>query len=133
MNTNPLLSTQDIIDLAAKLEKIEYNTPFVLSENGGWLPVIIDTPLPEAVRDEDDSWGVRLDDLYPVKGKEWNLIHGMSAQYSYNGASMHPSEFIGRGMAEEMLRLSEGDPQVFLILEINEDELGSWCIAYRAI
>jgi hypothetical protein len=73
-----------------------------------------------------------------VSGK-WSAITGMTGQHGYRGAVMHPSEFIGAGIAQV---LAEDYPAgtLFAVVEVR-DEDGSfpdgdpigWAIVYRKI
>jgi hypothetical protein len=91
---------------------------------------------PEVMHDDENDItidGVRWQD------SDWECVRNMSGQDSYHGACFHASEFIGSGLAEEMSRLSEDQPQVFVIVsaecERSEDdpdpEPAGWVILYR--
>lgn len=74
------------------------------------------------VTDERDTYAPELydDDVSPG----WTLLNGYSGQYCYSGPVMHPSEFIGGGMAKDIL----SEPGVYVALvasyscEEHEDE-----------
>jgi hypothetical protein len=45
----------------------------------------------------------------------WELLTGFTGQYSYNGPVMHPSEYIGGGMARHILET----PGLYIVLEVS--------------
>lgn len=53
----------------------------------------------------------------------WELLTGFTGQYSYNGPAMHPSEYIGGGLARHIL----DTPGLYTVL-YGQD---SWYVAYR--
>jgi hypothetical protein len=74
-----------------------------------------------------------IDDL----PEEWTLLKGFTGQYSYNGAIMHPSEFIGGGL-EDYIRENAGY-YVAVIVDVfptdnegqDESENAGWAIAFQ--
>jgi hypothetical protein len=75
-----------------------------------------------------------------IHGDGWTALRGLTGQYAYNGACMHPSEYIGRGIAEVMLEMvvdNEG-PMTWVwttveVLPDEEDEFpepAGWAILY---
>jgi hypothetical protein len=70
-----------------------------------------------------------LDGETPEPG--WRLLAGYTGQYGYNGPIMHPSEFIGGGLARDIL----DTPGLYVALVIwaddPNDEPDGWAVAYR--
>jgi len=111
-----------------------------------------DTPgvyAPESLDMEVDGDGqsIHADDS-DIKGQAksagWALLTGYTGQYSYNGPVMHPSEFIGGGLARHILET----PGYYVALTVeapcndysaefcSEDtgcncEPAGWAVAYR--
>jgi hypothetical protein len=52
---------------------------------------------PELYVDEDGN------DIFEAGDDGWTLMDGYSGQYGYSGPVMHPSEFIGGRLAEDIL------------------------------
>lgn len=60
--------------------------------------------------------------------KGWELLHGFSGQHDYNGPAMHPSEYVGGGLARYILE----NPGYYVVLyELDDEEGDAWFIAYR--
>jgi len=66
--------------------------------------------------------------------KSWTMLTGYSGQYSYSGPVMHDSEYIGGGLAEDML----DRPGVYVAVthtysgeSEGEDVQEGWGIAFR--
>jgi hypothetical protein len=55
----------------------------------------------------------------------WRLMDGYSGQCGYRGPWMHASEFIGGGMADDILSDS------FLYVAIVDHENDCWAVAYK--
>jgi len=112
-----------------------------------------DTPgvyAPESLDMEVDGDGqsIHADDS-DIKGQAksagWELLTGYTGQYSYNGPGMHPSEFIGGGLARHILEtpgyyvaltvevMCPGAPEDADTLEDNscDCEPAGWAVAYR--
>lgn len=67
--------------------------------------------------------------LYEPAG--WRLLSGYTGQYGYNGPVMHPSEFIGGGLAKDILT----EPGLYVALVVwaddPNDEPAGWAVAFR--
>lgn len=82
---------------------------------------------PEAVYDDE------------VDGSaEWSLMDGYSGQDRYSGPIMHPSEFIGGGLARDILD-TPGDYVAIVAYytpedydpEVGEMDAAGWAVAFR--
>jgi hypothetical protein len=81
------------------------------------------------------------DDDIVIEGDGWEALTGMTGQYSYNGAVMHASEYIGAGVATRLLELAqdEGSLQTFAVVAVDvlptdedpEPEPAGWAILRR--
>jgi hypothetical protein len=91
---------------------------------------------PEVVYQELDADGQCIDDEIHDLPEGWALLTGYTGQDSYYGPVMHPSEFIGGGMAKDILAgpgyyvavivdglLPEG-------VEDDDNNIG-WAVAYK--
>ena len=68
----------------------------------------------------DDVWAPEMVELDPEHGllvdgyvidrSPWRAVSGYSGQYGYAGPIMHASEFIGGGMADDLLSTAEDCP-----------------------
>lgn len=72
-----------------------------------------------------------------VSGEGWDLMNGYSGQQSYSGPVMHPSEFIGGGMADDILN----EPGLYVAVTVTaldidadeEDDVIGWAVARRDV
>lgn len=85
------------------------------------------------VETTDDTPGADVDGLYDG----WKLLHGYTGQYSYRGAVMHASEYLGGKLAEDVL--AQPGLYVLCAVEVTDDETGEqhdepagWAVAYFA-
>jgi hypothetical protein len=61
----------------------------------------------------------------------WSLMKGYSGQYSYSGPIMHPSEFIG-GRMEDDIREAPGYYVALVNVDLDDEEAeAGWAVAYR--
>ena len=101
---------------------MEFDCPITVHEDG-------------TVTHAPDS--VYAPDLYDdeLSGDGWDLMDGYSGQYGYSGPIMHPSEFIGGGMARDIL----SEPGTYVAVaaywsptcdhcgaEVYQDAAGAW-------
>jgi hypothetical protein len=75
---------------AALSDLMEFDSPVTVHEDGTVTTGPRDLYAPTLYDDALDSDG-------------WELLDGYSGQYGYGGPIMHPSEFIGGGMARDIL------------------------------
>lgn len=54
---------------------------------------------------------------------EWELLYNYTGQYSYNGPVMHPSEFIGGGIAHDIIET----PGVYVVVVVRTLEPEEGC------
>lgn len=122
------------LDIAAqlgeKIQAIEFDHVFTLARShSGKLYVLDEDPqglyAPDVFNDESGDVEVQSDD--------WEALTGMTGQHGYNGAVMHPSEFIGAGIARTLAEYAEDGPASFVVTEVRDpeperDDLIGWCI-----
>lgn len=92
----------------------EFNTPFKTFGDGsvmtgqdightGYFADVI-------MHDENDDYADQMDD-------DFKPVTGYSGQYGYRGPVMHPSEFLGGGMARDVL----DTPGVYVVLAVEAE------------
>jgi len=79
---------------------------------------------------DDHIPGVHAPELFHVEGAahphdvegmgDWTLLHGFTGQYSYNGAVLHSSEYIGGGLERHIL--SNPGLYVACVVEVWEED-----------
>lgn len=92
------------------------------------------------VRDDGsvtDEPGLYAPDVYSeddgsvtIGGTGWGLLNGYSGQESYSGPVMHPSEYIGGGMARDIL----AEPGVYVavvVSDYSDGETDGWAVLRR--
>jgi hypothetical protein len=78
------------VNATALSDLMEFDHPITVHEDGTVTDGPANLYAPNLYDDELDS-------------SEWELLNGYSGQQSYAGPIMHPSEFIGGGMARDIL------------------------------
>lgn len=61
---------------------------------------------------------------------KWELLNGFSGQYSYSGPVMHPSEYIGGGLARYILE-TPGIYVAVVVRDIGNDDDAGWAVARK--
>lgn len=102
------------------LQKIaEFDHPFTVGE-GGSLADARDVYAPEVYHDPDGDIEIISD--------EWEALTGFTGQYSYNGAVMHASEYLGGGLARHVL----DNPGTYVVVAVevldDHDHPAGWAI-----
>ena len=75
-------------------DHVEFDGPFTIDENGMlsrsdvWAPSVYHV---DGEREPD------------IDGTGWEFVDGYSGQFRYSGPAMHPSEYLGGGMARDVL------------------------------
>jgi hypothetical protein len=87
---------------------------------------------------ETDDDGQILDEherayIADANDQGWDLMTGYTDQSGYSGPIMHPSEFIGEDMADDILE----SPGIYVVIEVSSIDGGDsdpigWAVAYRA-
>lgn len=87
---------------------------------------------------EPEVWTSDADQLNPtvsnMRGARWELLNGFSGQWMYRGPIMHPSEYIGGGLADHILTT----PGIYVAVVVTdadvdtdsgEDNAVGWAVA----
>lgn len=104
---------------------VEFDVPFrIIPSNEG--PLLIGSNaigiIPDCVTLMQGSLQLLIDFDHPDHSS-WEPISGFSGQYSYSGPVMHPSEFLGGGMADYVLDVETST--VYVVMEVfAEDDEG---------
>ena len=82
----------------------------------------------------DGPEGTYAPDLHEgnLESDDWTLLDGYSGQYGYAGPLMHQSEYVGGGMARDIL----ARPGLYVTLvntPSEEEEATEWAVAYREV
>jgi hypothetical protein len=122
----------DYTALGEAIDKLDFDHPFKIVDgdvvdglSGVWAPEVYHS-------DTDDI---------EILGSGWaSAVVGMTGQYSYRGAVMHPSELIGAAIAERLHGIAtdaaeDGQEAVFVAVTVevhgDEDEPAGWTVLYR--
>lgn len=96
-----------------------------------------DVYAPDVVNDPDGD--------IEIMGEGWTALTGKTGQYSYHGAVMHPSEFIGERLAKDIAEMcddayEDGRKLAWTVVEVRDDDLQypdgdpiGWVMVYRTI
>lgn len=130
-----MIDTRSLADmhvLGQQINAIEFDHPFTLT-HAGVIGEADGVYAPESVVNDPDEDVV-------IDAAGWEALTGMTGQYCYHGAVMHPSEFIGAQIARRLVELAEDEPQTFVIVTVMDDEPNiadefdpiGWAILQRA-
>jgi hypothetical protein len=119
MSSNLPMATAELID------DIEFGHVFRITDNGRLVDGVEKVWAPEYVHHSDES------DI-DFEGSDWEALTGFTGQYCYHGAVMHPSEYIGRDIANAMIEA----PGIYVVCPVTEEEENEygesasvgWCI-----
>ena len=101
------LGEVDIMATHAELRAIaDFDHPFRVDEDGA-LTDARGVYAPEVYHSETDD--------ITIDGGEWEALTGYTGQYGYHGAVLHPSEFLGGGLADDIL----ATPGVYVVVVVN--------------
>jgi hypothetical protein len=90
---------------------------------------------PEVLVETDDDGQILARDetamIRSVRAQGWTLLTGYTGQYGYRGPLMHPSEYIGGKLEEDM----KDDPAYYVAVAVetldDNDEPAGWVVARR--
>lgn len=118
------MSHSDFVKLGEDINALDFDTVFRIL--GGAVVPCAGEYAPAVYHDEACD--------VVVDGSGWECFTGLTGQYSYNGAVMHASEFVGCCIASY---LSEhADEAMFALVVVNcldSEDAAGWAIAYRRI
>lgn len=101
----------------AKVNDVEFDHVFEVTADGK----VVDGPESLYAPDVWNVEGQRHPNditIEAARGDRWEALHGYTGQYSYNGAVMHPSEYIGGGIERDILAA----PGVYVVVEVREED-----------
>lgn len=97
---------------------VEFDRPFRVTRTG--VEFDAEASAPTEVFYDDDG-GITVDDRpHDSSRTDWEALTGYTGQYAYRGPVMHPSEFLGGGLARDVLE-SIGDTFVVTAVEVLPD------------
>lgn len=117
---------------ADQIDSFEFDHPFTIHPDRSITDAIGTVYAPEVFHDDDAD--------IVIHGDGWKAITGFTGQYGYSGAVMHPSERIGRWLAEYMAGLAADGPVTFVVVAVEclpdegDDDLpepAGWAILHR--
>lgn len=82
-----------------------------------------------SVSDVDGIYAPNLQDG-ELDDKSWSLMNGYSGQYGYSGPEMHASEYIGGGMARDILA-TPGLYVAIVAYHGDDEDPTEWAVAYK--
>jgi hypothetical protein len=109
---------------AIELADVEWDTPFRVTERRNavhlrdgslWTPDVYCVP----------------DGDVEVESDRWEALTGFTGQYAYHGAILHPSEYLGGGLARHII----DNPGIYMVTEVRDEDLQypdgdpiGWCV-----
>lgn len=127
-----VITAADVASDAYALSNLmEFDMPVIVREDGtarrmGYAASVIDpAPMPPTAL-HDGPADVLLDGRPWREHGDWELLTGYTGQYGYNGAVMHASEFIGGGLARDILATPGVYVAVVVECEPDDDDGDRW-------
>lgn len=75
--------------------------------------------------------GAEQEYIAEAKRQGWDLQAGWTGQHAYRGVVMHPSEFVGGGLADHIMET----PGLWVVISVETDDdsedAAGWAVAYR--
>lgn len=98
---------------------VEFDSAFIVTSEGIEPAASLYVP---TVYNDDAT------DIY-IESNEWEALTGYTGQYSYNGAVLHSSEYLGGGLARDILE-DVGGIYAITTVEDSEDldNPAGWCV-----
>jgi hypothetical protein len=112
--------THKRVDVTELNSFVEFDAPFRVMPDGS-----VDNSLPNVYAPSVYGYGDadgQVTERETIDGREdWEFVDGFSGQYGYSGPVMHPSEFLGGGMARYVLE-TPGIYCVVGVYDMNDDD-----------
>jgi hypothetical protein len=100
---------------AEDLQRIaEFDHPFTVHADGSLSDDGVDGVYAPDVF-HDDAADITIDGAAGTRANGWEALTGYTGQWSYNGAVMHASEYLGGGLARDIL----AEPGVYVVVVVN--------------
>lgn len=113
------MSLSELAVIGEAINRVDFDHAFALYRDGSMIDA--DPYAPSAT--DDNYIPSRPLDIV-LDSPEWEVVtQGMSGQYGYAGAVMHPSEFIGAPLARHLLEIvadHDASCQVFAVVEVRD-------------
>lgn len=113
MTTNQDLQNLEVVTAETLNGKVEFDSPFRIVGQMHDGRTVIENPLAHVYAPEVTLWtdkdhnGVGEEEIdgtaWNGPQDDWEVVNGYSGQYGYSGPTMHASEFLGGGMARDVL------------------------------
>lgn len=103
-------------------DMLEFDHPVIVHADGT-VSDAVGVYAPEVYEDGDAS--------LPYVNDGWELLDGYSGQCGYSGPVMHPSEFVGGRLADDVL----SEPGIYVVTAVcdpDDGEAYGWVVARRA-
>lgn len=95
---------------------VEFDSPFEVHEDGTvttYLPSVYGPEVSEDLDDDGQSVGKPT-----ISGAGWDFVDGYSGQSGYSGPVMHNSEYLGGGMARDVL----AEPGIYCVTTVEAND-----------
>lgn len=98
---------------------VEFDTAFIVTPEG--IEGAHEVYVPNVYNDD-------VSDIY-IESSLWETLTGYTGQYSYNGAVLHSSEYLGGGLARDILEDVGGIYAVTVVEDMDDpDNPAGWCV-----
>jgi hypothetical protein len=99
-------------------DRMEFDHPVRVEADGSVTESVPGVYAPESVIDTDEDGQILADDeaawLDSLRRQGWEPLNGYSGQYLYSGPIMHPSEYIGGRLEDDIL----AEPGVYVVVSV---------------
>lgn len=133
------MSATDFTELGDLINRVDFDHVFAIDLDDA---AVVDGPTGLYAPEVSLVAGEGADVTVDGAGGDWQCLTGMTGQDRYHGAGMHPSEYIGAGIARELhertaTAAEDGKRVYFAVVEVRDedgdfpegDPIG-WAIAY---
>lgn len=98
---------------------VEFDTAFIVTPEG--IEDAHGFHVPTVYNDDET-------DIY-IESSEWSALTGYTGQHGYNGAVLHSSEYLGGGLARDILEDVGGIYAVTVAEDMDDqDNPAGWCV-----
>lgn len=98
---------------------VEFDCAFIVTSEG--IEDTHEVYVPTVYNDDET-------DIY-IESSEWEALTGYTGQYSYNGAVLHSSEYLGGDLARDILEDIGGIYAVTVVEDMeDQDNPAGWCV-----
>lgn len=98
---------------------VEFDSAFIVTPEG--IESAHGTYVPTVYNDDET-------DIY-IESDKWEALTGYTGQHGYNGAVLHSSEYLGGGLARDILEDVGGIYAVTVVEDMDDPENpAGWCV-----